>query len=276
MKRIVIYIIMLAIPFLGCSFKNGVKAPSSDTTQYSEWNESDLGRENEDDKVSEEELQTYTDKLEEIRQDILVGEDEYKEDKFKDVYNKELALDRKIAKAVEQLAITLHPGYKYKKSTSAPGKMVNWLTSKLKKKYRLGFIDISDINQGPTSKLHKYISEKTLMFSFLRPEISGAMDIVEHFTLKDVQRILFPGKSRLNILNDRKATKQLGKLRDLDIIETGTLTLSSGYVDLNLKMVETRTGRIIAVASVKMAYTNTIKNWLNDYHYTPEEDGLLK
>jgi hypothetical protein len=62
----------------------------------------------------------------------------------------------------------------------------------------------------------------------------------------------------------------------VDLIETGVTTVSADFVDLNLRMVETENGRIVAVGSVKIPRTPTINRWLFDLRETgPVDTGLV-
>ncbi len=155
----------------------------------------------------------------------------------------EVQVDRKILEAVRQLVATLKPEYKEYSF----------------RKHRLGFMEISDIEGKKTSRLHKYISEKTLTFSFLQPEIADNINIVERFLLKDVLEELKFQKN-VNVI-DQKTAKRIGYIYGVDLIETGVITESQDFIDLNLRMVETKRGRIVAVSSVKIEKTEPIRQW---------------
>lgn len=155
----------------------------------------------------------------------------------------EVQIDKKILEAVRQLVATLKPEYKQYSF----------------RKHRLGFMEISDIDGKKTSRLHKYISEKTLTFSFLQPAIAENVNIVERFLLKDVMAELKFQKN-FNIIDQRTA-KRIGDIYGVDLIETGVITESSDFIDLNLRMVETRRGRIVAVGSVKIEKNDPVRQW---------------
>jgi len=156
----------------------------------------------------------------------------------------EVQIDKKILGAVRQMVATLKPEYKQHSF----------------KKHRLGFMEISDIENRKPSRLHKYISEKTLTFSFLQPTIAENINIVERFLLKDVGAELKLEKN-YNIIDQRTA-KRMGYIYGVDLIETGVITESNDFIDLNLRMIETRRGRIVAVGSVKIEKTDPIRQWL--------------
>ncbi len=54
----------------------------------------------------------------------------------------------------------------------------------------------------------------------------------------------------------------MGKIYHLDVIETGITTESEDFLDINLRMIETKRGRIIAVGSVKIEKTEPVRKWL--------------
>jgi hypothetical protein len=156
----------------------------------------------------------------------------------------EVQIDKKILGAVRQMVATLKPEYKQHSF----------------KKHRLGFMEISDIENRKPNRLHKYVSEKTLTFSFLQPTIAENINIVERFLLKDVGAELKLEKN-YNIIDQRTA-KRMGYIYGVDLIETGVITESNDFIDLNLRMIETRRGRIVAVGSVKIEKTDPIRQWL--------------
>jgi len=156
----------------------------------------------------------------------------------------EVQIDKKILGAVRQMVATLKPEYKQHSF----------------KKHRLGFMEISDIEHRKPNRLHKYISEKTLTFSFLQPTIAENINIVERFLLKDVGTELKLEKN-YNIIDQRTA-KRMGYIYGVDLIETGVITESTDFIDLNLRMIETRRGRIVAVGSFKIEKTDPTRQWL--------------
>lgn len=156
----------------------------------------------------------------------------------------EVQIDKKILGAVRQMVATLKPEYKQYSY----------------KKYRLGFMEISDIENRKPGRLHKYISEKTLTFSFLQPTIAENINIVERFLLRDVIDELRLEKNTAII--DQRTAKRMGYIYGVDLIETGVITESNDFIDLNLRMIETRRGRIVAVGSVKIEKTDPIRQWL--------------
>jgi len=163
-------------------------------------------------------------------------------------YTFETLVDEKILQAVRQMSSTLKPEFK--------GFHLG--------KYKVGFLEISDIDRRTVTKFHNYITEKTLTFSFLQPEIARNLSIVERFLVKDVLRELrFEHQQRPQIV-DQKLAQQLGKIYHVDIIETGVTTETEDFIDLNLRMIETRRGRIIAVGSVKIEKTEPVRKWLKE------------
>lgn len=161
----------------------------------------------------------------------------------------EVRIDRKIAEAVKQMVHTLKPEYR----------------SPILGKHKLGFLEISDIDRRTVTKLHNYITEKTLTFSFLQPMIANNFTIVERFLLKEVNRELELENLASPVMVDQSLAKKLGKVYDIDIIETGVATLSDDYIDLNLRLIETTRGRIIAVGSAKIEHDELTRRWLREY-----------
>ncbi|MEZ4525803.1 MAG: hypothetical protein R2941_07780 [Desulfobacterales bacterium] len=163
-------------------------------------------------------------------------------------YTFETLLDEKILQAVRQMSSTLKPEFK--------GFHLG--------KYKVGFLEISDIDRRTVTKFHNYVTEKTLTFSFLQPDISRHLSIVERFLIKDILRELrFEHQQRPAIVDQRLA-QQLGRIYHLDIIETGVTAETEDFIDLNLRMIETRRGRIIAVGSVKIEKTEPVRKWLRE------------
>lgn len=158
----------------------------------------------------------------------------------------EVQIDRKISEAVKQMVATLSPRYKR-----------YFLT-----KYRLGFLEISDIDRETVEKLHKYVTEKTLTFSYLQPVIAENFNIVERFLLKDVRKELeIEAYGASDEIIEQKMVRRLRRY-GVDIIETGVVTQSYDFLDINLRMFETKRGRIIAVGSVKIEKTAPVRDWL--------------
>jgi hypothetical protein len=197
-------------------------------------------------------------------------------------------VDRKIAEAVEQLGATLWPDYKD--------------LDLGQRRWRLGFLEISDGDRRRVTRFHRYLTEKILTFSFLEPEIATTVTLVERFTVNDVWRAASPPpyeierrlryrqsdrddryRHRVRVEDEYRPyrvirpalARRLGRRYEVDLIETGVTTLSEDFVDLSLRMVETTYGRIVAVASVKIPRTAAINRWLYGVKSTgPVETGL--
>ena len=167
----------------------------------------------------------------------------------------EVQFDKKLSDAVKRMVLTLKPEYR---------------RSRLRK-HRLGFLEISDINRNLVTKMHNYISEKTLTFSFLQPVIAEHFNIVERFLLKDVLREIRFESSAYAEAIDQHLARKLGKMYGVDVIETGVVSESYDFIDINLRMIETRRGRIIAVGSVKIEKTELIRRWLNELGSIPSD-----
>jgi len=202
----------------------------------------------------------YRKNLEQTRADMLDG------------HTVELQIDRKISEAVEQMVSTLKPRYRWH----------------VLRKYRLGFLEVFDIDRMQVTRLHNYITEKSLTFSFLHPDIAENFNIVERFLIKDViKELFFENTDRFIYYNsleiesfyfsmsyeelkkypriiDQKMAKRLGKVYSVDIIETGVVTESNDFIDINLRMVETERGRVVAVGSVKIEKTEPVRKWLDE------------
>ncbi len=160
----------------------------------------------------------------------------------------EVQFDQKILDAVKQMVDTLKPGYR----------------KHFFGKHRLGFLEISDIARFNVTRMHNYITEKTLTFSFLQPVIADNFNIVERFLLNNVLRELHPENFDSHIVIDQRLARTLGRIYRVDVIETGVVTESRDFIDINLRMIETRRGRIIAVGSVKIEKTQLLREWLEE------------
>lgn len=163
----------------------------------------------------------------------------------------ETLIDEKILQAVKQMVKTLRPEYK-KKHTG---------------RYKLGFLEISDINRQSVTRFHNYVTEKALTFSFLQRNIAENFSIVERFLIKNVLTELEFENMHYPPVVDQKLAQTLGKLYHLDVIETGVTTETPDFIDLNLRMIETKRGRIVAVGSVKIEKTEPVKKWLEEMSY---------
>lgn len=176
-------------------------------------------------------------RLEEVEQEMLQG------------YTFEHLVDERILQAVKQMVKTIKPEFR--------GRLLG--------KYKLGFLEISDIDRYTVTRLHNYITEKTLTFSFLQPAIAENFSIVERFLLKDVlQELDLENLRPPNRIIDQRLAKAIGKIYPIDIIETGVTTETTDFIDINLRMIETQRGRIIAVGSVKIEKTEPVRKWLNE------------
>lgn len=158
----------------------------------------------------------------------------------------EVEIDRRIAEAVKQMVATLKPEYKRYHLA----------------KYKLGFLEITDIDRFRVNRFHNYVTEKSLTFSFLQPDIARNFNIVERFLVMQVMQELEIQNDYDPRIIDQQMAKRLGRIYGLDVIETGVLTLSDTYVDLNLRMIETERGRIVAVGSAKIELTPLVERWL--------------
>lgn len=161
-------------------------------------------------------------------------------------YSPEVEIDRRISEAVRQMVATLRPEYKRHDG----------------EKHRMGFLEISDIDRRTVSRFHHYVTEKTLTFTFLQKDIAANFNIVERFLLKDVLQEQQLQNIRDPRVIDSQLAKYLGHLYDIDIIETGVVTDGGDYVDINLRMIETQRGRIVAVGSAKIEATRMVRTWL--------------
>lgn len=190
--------------------------------------------------------------VEDIVREPLTDEDimrlQHVETQMLQGHTAEVRIDRKISEAVKQMVHTLKPEYR----------------SPVLGKYKLGFLEISDIDRRTVTKLHNYITEKTLTFSFLQPMIANNFTIVERFLLKEVNRELELENIASPVMVDQCLAQTLGKVYDLDIIETGVVTLSDDYIDLNLRLIETTRGRIIAVGAAKIEHDELTRRWLRE------------
>ncbi len=159
----------------------------------------------------------------------------------------EAQIDRRIDQAVGQMARTLKPEF----------------TKNRMGKYKLGFLEITDIDRNTVTALHNYVTEKALTFSFLHPKISRNFSIVERFLIKDVVREMeFENTETPRRVVDQNLAQELGQIYHLDVIETGVTIESPDFLDITLRMIETKRGRIIAVGSVKIEKTAPVRRWM--------------
>lgn len=184
-------------------------------------------------------------RLETIEAEMLVG------------YTDAVELDRRINDAVRQMVATLRPEYR----------------SHCLRKYRLGFLEVSDVDRRTITRLHNYITEKALTFSFLKIPIAENFNIVERFLLDTVIKELkldMPQYSDNPGKMEQAIARRLGELYGIDIIETGTVTDSDEYIDINLRMIETQWGQIVAVGSAKVKSSELTEEWLDKRGYLKE------
>ncbi len=173
------------------------------------------------------------------------------EDQMLQGYSPEVEIDRRIAEAVKQMVATLKPAYKRERMGE----------------YKIGFLEISDIDRQSVTRFHNYVTEKTLTFSYLQPVIAKNFNIVERFLLKDVLRELEIDRLADPTTIDQQLAKELGERYGLDLIQTGVAATSSDFVDINLRLIETRQGQIVAVGSNKIKMTPIVRKWLNEEGY---------
>ncbi|MCP4112451.1 MAG: hypothetical protein GY749_44150 [Desulfobacteraceae bacterium] len=178
----------------------------------------------------------YGEQLEKVRNQMTRG------------HSAEAEVDKKILEAVTQLAATLEPEYKKKYR---------------RKRYKLGFIEMSDTYRRKVGMLHKYVTEKAVTFTFLQPDIVKNFNIGERFLLQQIMKSA--------CINDRDCyyptvdltlAKWLGNNYNVDIVETGVITESPDFLDINLRLIETGSPRVIAVGSSKIEKTKLIEKWL--------------
>lgn len=170
-------------------------------------------------------------------------------------YSPEVEIDRRISEAVRQMTSTLRPEYKRAR----------------RGKYRLGFLEISDIDRRTVTRFHHYVTEKVLAFTYLQPDIANNFNIVEQFLLQDVFRETGIRDPRDPWAADAYLARHLGRLYDIDIIETGVATDGEDFVDINLRMIETRGGRVVAVGSAKIEITPMVREWLRERMPAPRD-----
>lgn len=181
--------------------------------------------------LSDEDLK----RLQEVEREMIQG------------YTLESLIDEKVLQAVKQMAKTLKPEFR----------------DHLFGKYKLGFIEVSDMNRRTVTLMHNYVTEKTLTFSFLQPDIAQNFSMVERFLLRDViDELQLQNMDDPERIIDQRLAVQLGKIYHLDVIETGVTTESPDFIDFNLRMIETKRGRIVAVGSVKIEKTEPVRRWM--------------
>lgn len=188
----------------------------------------------------------------------------------------ETQVDRKIAQAVEQLGKTLQPSYRARKGDG--------------ERRPMGLMEISDVNRRIVTRFHQYLTEKVLTFTFLEPEIAQHIALVERFAVNDVWRSASPPpheieqevriqtQGQVNRSWHQKISEQyvpyrvihpdearrLGRRYNVDLVATGVTTVFADVVDLNLRIVETKNGRVVAVGSAKIPRTQNVNRRLQD------------
>ncbi|MCP4346798.1 MAG: hypothetical protein GY795_14880 [Desulfobacterales bacterium] len=187
-------------------------------------------------------------------------------------HSAEAEVDKKILEAVKQLAATLQATYKRRG----------------RRKYKIGFLEVSDGYRMKVAMLHKYVTEKMVTFSFLQPAIVNNFNFGERFFLKEIEaktarpcNYNHPGCNypATNLLREQirkcieennchyptielELARRLGRLYRVDVIETGVITESPDFLDINLRLIETRNPRVIAVGTAKIEKTELVKKWL--------------
>ncbi len=120
-------------------------------------------------------------------------------------------------------------------------------------KYRLGFVEIADIDRTTSSRLHKFITEKTKLVLYYEPIMR------ENFQIKDVQLDDLPYAS-----NDQQLARELGESYGVDVILTGIATVSDNFVDITLRMTESDTGQIVGIGAAKIDNNAMLRQWFQD------------
>ena len=162
-------------------------------------------------------------------------------------------IDQGILKLVNGLAGSLRPEYAGFKSS---------LFGLEKSKYKLGLIELSDIDRKYVSKFDKYVTEKMLPFAFKTKAIGQHYELIERFMLsKVVSELKFEQGSGLI---DSGTARRLGEIYGIDVLASGVTTVSRNSIDLNVRMVETETGRIIASEYVKIPRNSVVDEWLRE------------
>lgn len=104
-------------------------------------------------------------------------------------YYKSVNLNDKILSAVRQMVQTLKPEYrecdqliKRYRTQDTSGYYINFEEDC---KYTLGFVDITDLNRNPTTRLNKYFTEKVLTYSFLQDVFADHYVFIERIALPE-------------------------------------------------------------------------------------------
>lgn len=120
------------------------------------------------------------------------------------------------------------------------------LTAKLQqgKKGKLAILPFSDLD-GRTTMLGKHVAEELITGLFTL----GSFEIVERAMLDKVL-----GEIKLKDIGivDPQTAQKVGQVAGVDAIVTGSITSFKSYLALNCRVIETSTGRVFAVAQVKV------------------------
>jgi TolB-like protein len=112
-------------------------------------------------------------------------------------------------------------------------------------KRRLAIADFSKLD-GSTDNFARYLSERLIASMFL----TKRFEVMER---RQLDRLLQELKLNLSDLFDPATAKRLGGLQGVDILATGSLTDMSTIVEVNARLIETGTGRVLAVATTQIA-----------------------
>lgn len=180
----------------------------------------------------------------------------------------EREIDTSIYKLSENLGESLRPFYVNPicKNPNSPE-----FTPEDQKK-RMGFIELSDIDGKTVRALDHYVTEKLLTYCFASPEFSERFKFIERYQLSKILKEL---RLESNSLFDPETAKRFGKLKGIDAFVTGTVTVGNphgassdgatrnpGYVDMNVRVINTETGSVVGVAAKKIRRSVVLNGWL--------------
>jgi len=151
--------------------------------------------------------------------------------------------DRKILELTEILADTLNPNYIKKGKT-----------------YRMGFLEMSDLDRETVRRLDFYATEKFLTFAFMNEGLGSHFDLVERFLLENIVGELEFEQGSGYI--DKQTAQRLGEIYGIDFIGQGIITLGPTSIDINSRIVETERGSVIAAGSVKIKNSPATEKWI--------------
>jgi hypothetical protein len=167
----------------------------------------------------------------------------------------EYQLDRAMSEAFDMTMQTIPPGDRHVKRLGIFNPLRFYDLP-----WRVGLVEAASPNSQPT-KLDDYVAEKTMELAGLDEDFNRYFEMTQKSTPGDMLK-------ELNLSNPEVIEPALmakwGRLHGLDFVITEVSSPSSDMVDITLKLVQIKTGRVVSVGSSKVARGATIDPWLTE------------